>query len=159
VCAGHWRGSKKGAGRVGASWPRNPATCVSVHAPVHGERGGGGTDREGPRHRERRKGCAGQRLGDWRTRSARQRERARGRRKLAPTGWPHWVVRHLPMGVQDLHVCEPDPWNGIRTPCMGSHGSRTEHTRALIRTQARVRCRHVSRPDLVGESRLEGGGE
>jgi hypothetical protein len=23
-----------------ASWPRNPATCASVHAPVHGERGG-----------------------------------------------------------------------------------------------------------------------
>jgi hypothetical protein len=43
-----------------ASWPRNPATCASAHTPVHGERGGGGTDRAGPRRRERRKGCAGQ---------------------------------------------------------------------------------------------------
>jgi hypothetical protein len=46
---------------------------------------------------------------------------------------------------------------GSRPPCMGSgpptvesQGSRTEHTWALIRTQAGVRCRHVSRPDLVG---------
>jgi hypothetical protein len=36
-----------------ASWPRNPATCASAYAPVHGERGGGRTDREGPRRRER----------------------------------------------------------------------------------------------------------
>jgi hypothetical protein len=40
-------------------------------------------------------------------------------------------------------VCEPDPWNGIQTPYMGSRpstvgsqGPRTEHTRSLIRTQA-----------------------
>jgi hypothetical protein len=51
-----------------ASWPRNPATCASAHAPVHGERGEGGTDREGPRRRERRKGCTGQWLDDWWTR-------------------------------------------------------------------------------------------
>jgi hypothetical protein len=36
-----------------ASWPRNLATCASAHAPVHGERGGGETDRAGPRRRER----------------------------------------------------------------------------------------------------------
>jgi hypothetical protein len=36
-----------------ASWPRNLATCVSAHAPVHGEHGGGETDRAGPRRRER----------------------------------------------------------------------------------------------------------
>jgi hypothetical protein len=71
VCARHWRGSKKGAGRVGASWPRNPATCVSAHASVHSELGGGETDMEGPRRRERRKGRAGQWLGDWRTGLAR----------------------------------------------------------------------------------------
>jgi hypothetical protein len=49
-----------------------------------------------------------------------------------------------PRLVQDLHVCKPDPWNGIWTPpcmgseppTMGSQGSRTEHTRALFRTQA-----------------------
>jgi hypothetical protein len=28
-----------------ASWPRNPATCASAHALVHGERGGRGTNR------------------------------------------------------------------------------------------------------------------
>jgi hypothetical protein len=66
-------------------------TCASVHAPVHGERGGGGTDRAGPRRIERRKGCAGQRPGDWRTGPARQRERERagkktGADKLAPLG-------------------------------------------------------------------------
>jgi hypothetical protein len=49
------------------------------------------------------------------------------------------------------------PGMGSGPPCMGSgpptvrsQGSRTEHTRALIRTQAGIRCRHVSRPDLVG---------
>jgi hypothetical protein len=59
--------------------------------------------------------------------------------------------------TSDLHVCKPDPWNGIQTPCagfephaVGSQGYRIEHTRALNRTQAGVRCRHVSRPDLVG---------
>jgi hypothetical protein len=42
-----------------ASWPRNLETCVSAHAPVHGERGEGGTDRAGPRRRERGQGHAG----------------------------------------------------------------------------------------------------
>jgi hypothetical protein len=45
-----------------------------------------------------------------------------------------------PSLVQDPHVYGPNPWNGIQTPRMGSgmptvgsQGSRTEHTRALIR--------------------------
>jgi hypothetical protein len=42
------------------------------------------------------------------------------------------------------------PCMGPGPPTVGSQGYRTEHTRALIRTQAGVRCRHVSRPDLVG---------
>jgi hypothetical protein len=50
-------------------------TCTSAHTPVHDERGGGGTDRAGPRRRERRKGHAGQWLGDWRSGPARHRER------------------------------------------------------------------------------------
>jgi hypothetical protein len=59
--------------------------------PVHGERGGGGTDRAGPRRRERRKGRAGQRLDDWRSGPARQREREcagerNWRRQIGPTG-------------------------------------------------------------------------
>jgi hypothetical protein len=37
----------------------NPATCASAHVPVHGDRGEGGTDREGPWRREREEGCAG----------------------------------------------------------------------------------------------------
>jgi hypothetical protein len=36
------------------SWPRNPATCASAHSPVHGGRGEGGSDRAGPRRRERK---------------------------------------------------------------------------------------------------------
>jgi hypothetical protein len=75
-----------------ASWPRNPATCASAHALVHGERGGGGTDRVGPQRKERRKRCAGGNssvTGDPGPRD-RERERVSGQRKLAPTGWPHW---------------------------------------------------------------------
>jgi hypothetical protein len=46
---------------------------------------------------------------------------------------------------------DPDPARmGSGPPTVGSQGSRTEHTRALIRAQAGVRCRHVSRFDLVG---------
>jgi hypothetical protein len=46
---------------------------------------------------------------------------------------------------------DPDPplRTGSGSSTMGSQGSRTEHTRALIGTQMGVRCRHVSRPDLV----------
>jgi hypothetical protein len=47
-----------------ATWPRIPATCASAHSLVHGGRGEGGAEREGPRHRER-EGCAGQRLSVW----------------------------------------------------------------------------------------------
>jgi hypothetical protein len=41
------------------------------------------------------------------------------------------------------------PRMGFELPTMGSQGPRTEHTRALNRTQAGVRCRHVSGPSLV----------
>jgi hypothetical protein len=44
---------------------------------------------------------------------------------------------------------DPDPYMGSGPPTMGSQGPRTEHTRTLNRTQAEVRCRHVSRPSLV----------
>jgi hypothetical protein len=36
------------------------------------------------------------------------------------------------------------------SPRMGSQGLRTEHTRALNRTQTGVQCRHVPGPSLVG---------
>jgi hypothetical protein len=42
------------------------------------------------------------------------------------------------------------PGMGSGPPTMGSQGPRTEHTQALNRTQAGVRCRHVSGPSLVG---------
>jgi hypothetical protein len=60
VCAGHWRGSKKGSWARGrASWPRNPMTCASAHSPIHGESREGGTNKAGPRRREREKGKRG----------------------------------------------------------------------------------------------------
>jgi hypothetical protein len=82
VCAGHWRGSKKGSWARGrASWPRNPAKCTSAHALVPGEREEDGTDGTGPRHREKKRGRAGQWLGNWRTGPMRQRERRGARAK------------------------------------------------------------------------------
>jgi hypothetical protein len=42
------------------------------------------------------------------------------------------------------------PCMGSGLPTVGSQGSRTKYTWALIRTQAGFRCRHVSRPNLVG---------
>jgi hypothetical protein len=90
-----------------ASWPRNPATCASAHAPVHGEHGGGGADWAGPRRRERRGDARGNGLatgepgprdrererageGNWRRQvgpsGQRARERARGRGELSLTG-------------------------------------------------------------------------
>jgi hypothetical protein len=64
-----------------ALWPRNPATCVSAHAPVHGERGGGGTDRAGPRCREKKgaHGATTRRLAIRAHETERQRERERER--------------------------------------------------------------------------------
>jgi hypothetical protein len=39
---------------------------------------------------------------------------------------------------------------GSGPPTMGSQGLRTEHTRALYKTQVGVQCRHVPGPSLVG---------
>jgi hypothetical protein len=59
-----------------ASWPRNPATCASAHALVHGGRGEGGSDKPGPRRRE--KGDArGQHLGTGEPERERESERAK----------------------------------------------------------------------------------
>jgi hypothetical protein len=77
-----------------ASWPRNLATCASAHAPVHSERGGGRTDRTGPRRRERRKGRGGQRLDDWR--SGPTRQRGRGSTRVKETG----ADRSAPLGSE-----------------------------------------------------------
>jgi hypothetical protein len=93
VVPGALAGLYKGDWACGlASWPRNPATCASADAPVHGERGEGGTDKAGPRHRERGQGRAGNgsTTGNPGPRD-RERRRARGQRKtgadrLAPAG-------------------------------------------------------------------------
>jgi hypothetical protein len=37
-----------------ATWPRISVTCASARSLVHGGRGEGGADREGPQRRERR---------------------------------------------------------------------------------------------------------
>jgi hypothetical protein len=68
---------------------------------------------------------------------------------------PLYIRSGPPNLVQYLHVCEPDPleWDPdppVWGPGRPQWGPRAEHTRTLIRTQAGVRCRHVSRPDLVG---------
>jgi hypothetical protein len=67
--------------------------CASAHVPVHGEGGEGGTDREGPRRREREKERTGQRLGAWQTGPARQRGKRGARaKKPTPIAWPHWAA-------------------------------------------------------------------
>jgi hypothetical protein len=92
VCTGHGRGSKKGSWARGrASWPRNPATCVSAHSPVHGESGEGGTNKAGPWRREREKrmrGGNGSALANRARETERESERAKetGADRLAPLG-------------------------------------------------------------------------
>jgi hypothetical protein len=77
-------GSKKGVGTCGrASWPINPATCASAHAPVHVEHEEGGTDKIGPRRRERKEDARGQRLG---TSEPGPRDRERESERAKETG-------------------------------------------------------------------------
>jgi hypothetical protein len=74
------------------SWPRNPATCVSAQAPVHGEQEKAELIRQA-HGAEREKGTRGGNSSALANRARKtERERANGRRKLAPTGWPHWVA-------------------------------------------------------------------
>jgi hypothetical protein len=75
-----------------ALWPRNPATCASAHASVHDKRGEGGSDKAGPRRRERGKGTRGNgsAIGNVDP-QGRERERERTsegnwRRQACPTG-------------------------------------------------------------------------
>jgi hypothetical protein len=86
---GHWRGSKKGAGRVGGHRGREIRCRARVRtrrstASVEGAELTGqanGAERE-------EKGCAGQQLGDWRSGPVRQRESARGRKTGADRSAP-----------------------------------------------------------------------
>jgi hypothetical protein len=64
-------------------------TGASAHALVHGERGEGGTDREGPRHTERKGGARA--TAQHLAAQAREAEREEGRaraKQLAPIGRP-----------------------------------------------------------------------
>jgi hypothetical protein len=87
-------GLKRSWGVGRAMWPRIPATCASARSLVHGGRGEGEADREGPRHREREKGRVGQQLDVWQNGPARQRGKrgtgggggATSADKLAPLG-------------------------------------------------------------------------
>jgi hypothetical protein len=75
-------------------------TCASAHAPVHSERGRGGTNRAGPRQRERereRKGARGamaRRLAIRARETERERERKRERVRGRKTG----ADRSAPLG-------------------------------------------------------------
>jgi hypothetical protein len=53
---------KRGRGTWAGVVVENPATCESAHALVHDEREEGGSDRTGPRRRERKGDARGQRL-------------------------------------------------------------------------------------------------
>jgi hypothetical protein len=83
VCAGHWRGSKKGDGHVGGRRGRETRRRARVRTRRSTmTRGEGGADRAGPRRRERGQGRAGNSsmTGNPGPRD-RERKRARGRRK------------------------------------------------------------------------------
>jgi hypothetical protein len=91
---GHGRGLKRSWGVGRATWPRILATCASARSLVHRRRGEGGTDREGPRRREREgaHGSTARRLAE-RAREAEREEGRAGGKQLAPTSWPHWAER------------------------------------------------------------------
>ena len=87
---GHWRGSKKGAGRVVGRRGRE----IRQRARVRTRRstvGAGMADLTRQAHDvEREKGTRGGNGSALANRAHEiERERANGRRKLAPTGWPH----------------------------------------------------------------------
>jgi hypothetical protein len=86
-------GAQKELGVGRATWPRIPATCASARSLVHGGRGEGEADREGPRRREReREGARGatvRRLAERACEAEREKVHggeATGADKLAPLG-------------------------------------------------------------------------
>jgi hypothetical protein len=130
VCAGHWRGSKKGSWVRGrASWPRNPATCASAHSPVHGESGEGGTDKAGPWRRERKGDARGQRLGTGelgpRDRE-RERESERAKKIVADRSAPLGNERER----EGAHEGEPSLTGGVRL--LGGTGARARGLAGLL---------------------------
>jgi hypothetical protein len=90
---GHWRGSKKGAGRVGGRCGREIRRRARVRT-RRSTASAGKADLTGRVHgAEREKGTRGGN-GSALANQAREteRERANERRKLAPTGRPHWAA-------------------------------------------------------------------
>jgi hypothetical protein len=91
---------------------------------------------------------------------SRESDRPQGLNNKSGPPWesvgPLDIQSRPPSLVQDPHVYEPDPWNGIRTPppprmgfwppTVRSQGPRTKHTQSLIKTQVGVRCRHMFGP-------------
>jgi hypothetical protein len=92
VCAGHWRGSKKGAGRVGGRRGREIRRRARVHT-RRSTASAEGTELTGPAHdaerEERGARGNGSTTGDP---GPRDRERAHGGEKLVPTDQPHWAA-------------------------------------------------------------------
>jgi hypothetical protein len=62
-------------------------------------------------------------------------------------GWSR--TPRVQAGPLEWDLDPPPPRMGSGPPTMGSQASRTEHARAWNKTQAGVRCRHVSRPGPV----------
>jgi hypothetical protein len=81
VCAGHWRGSKKGVGRVGGRRGRETRRRARVRT-RWSTTGARKADLTGRIHGvEREKGMCGATAQHWRTGLARQRERERERER------------------------------------------------------------------------------
>jgi hypothetical protein len=91
---GHWRSSKKGAGRVGRRRGQEIRRCARVRTCRSTARAGRAelTGRVHDAERERKKGAraTAQRLAEWARETEREEGRARAK-QLAPTGRPQWA--------------------------------------------------------------------
>jgi hypothetical protein len=93
VCAGHLRGSKKGAGRVGGRRGRETRRRARVHTRWSTVRAGKAELTRQAHGAEREKGTRGGNDSALANRAREtEREGARRRRKLAPTDRPHWAA-------------------------------------------------------------------
>jgi hypothetical protein len=88
---GHWRGSKKGAGRVGGRRGREIRQRARVRT-CRSTTSAEGAELTGQAHCVERKGRGGNGSAT-RDSDPQDRERARGGEKLAPTDRPHWAAR------------------------------------------------------------------
>jgi hypothetical protein len=109
--AGHWRGSKKGAGRVGARRGREIRRRVQVRTRRSTASAGRADLTRQAHSAEREKGRSGQRLSNWRTGTARQREEG-------SAGEETGVDRSAPLGSErereGAREGEPPLTGGVR---------------------------------------------